>query len=129
MCISSRGNYEEKKIKNVLEDVKNLKAELDVLKNTLKSLASIKQEGKVLSKIIKDLTEEVKNLKTSNKDLIDKVKCLEEQFEEEADKESESEEFNSVSSSELPIEQLFTCEDCGCQFGIRKYFNNHIKTH
>ena len=109
--------------------MKNLKAELDVLKNTLKSLASIKQEGKVLSKIIKDLTEEVKNLKTSNKDLIDKVKCLEEQFEEEADKESESEEFNSVSSSELPIEQLFTCEDCGCQFGIRKYCNNHIKTH
>ena len=34
-----------------------------------------------------------------------------------------------MASSQLPIEGLFTCEDCGCQFGVRKYFENHLKSH
>ena len=58
----------------------------------------------MLSKIIKDLMENFNNLKTSNKEMLYRIKCLEGDFEEEVDEESESEDFKSFSSSQLPIE-------------------------
>ena len=41
------------------EDVRNIKAELDVLKNTIKSLISITEEGRILYKNVVSLKEDI----------------------------------------------------------------------
>ena len=47
----------------VIEDVKNLKAEVDLLKKTVKSLSYIKEEAKEVKKEIKRVKEEISQLK------------------------------------------------------------------
>ena len=47
----------------LLEDTKNLKAEMEMLKNTVKVIADIKQEGKVLKKSVDSLKEEIIQIK------------------------------------------------------------------
>ena len=49
------------------EPIKNNKAELDVFKPTVKTLLSLKEEGKILKDHVKDLKEEVKALVAANK--------------------------------------------------------------
>ena len=51
----SKGEVDE-----LVEDIKNIKAELDILKNTVKSLSQIKEEGKVIKKSIHDLKADIK---------------------------------------------------------------------
>ena len=56
------------------EDVKNLQAEVDLFKNTVKSLSSIIQEGEVVKKSINNLKEEIHKIKEQNIKLTMKVK-------------------------------------------------------
>ena len=72
----------------MLEELKNLKSEMEVLKNTVKSLTSIKDEGKVIKKIIEDLKREINYLKTANKETALRVKCMEDELPDETDDES-----------------------------------------
>ena len=44
---------------SVIKDMKNLKAEVDFLKNIIKPIVSIRQEGKVLKKSVDKLREEI----------------------------------------------------------------------
>ena len=50
----------------MVKDIRNLKAEMDLLKNTVKSLNDIKQEGKVIKKSIHALKEEIPKIKAEN---------------------------------------------------------------
>ena len=50
----------------VTEEMKNLKAEMDILKNTVKTLSEIKQEKKVLKKNIEKLNKDIIKMKTEN---------------------------------------------------------------
>ena len=45
--------------KDISEDIKNLKAQLDVLKNTARAPISIKEEGKLLQRDVKYLKERI----------------------------------------------------------------------
>ena len=47
----------------LFEDTNNLKAEMEMLKNTVKVIADIKQEGKVLKKSVDSLKEEIIQIK------------------------------------------------------------------
>ena len=98
------------------EDVKNLKAEVDVMKNTIKSIISIRQEGKSLKKSIGEIKEDIKYLRALNEDTIKRIKIVEEDFEEESEEEDNS-------------ESLFTCNYCGSQFSHREHFEKHIENH
>ena len=46
---------ENVKVEHLREDIKNLKAEMNVLKNSVKALAGIKQEGKMLRKSVETI--------------------------------------------------------------------------
>ena len=59
------------------EDVKNLKSEVDYLKNMVKFLSYIKQEGKEIMKSINVLKDEIKHINSENNQISQKVSLLE----------------------------------------------------
>ena len=73
---------------------------MDLLKNAVKSLGGIKQEGKVIIKSINILKEDIKQIKIEIVQLAKKANTIEE-----------------------------ACEYCKIHFGIRKFFENHIEQH
>ena len=50
----------------IREEVKNLKAEVDVLKQTIKYLSAIKSEGKTIKKYVYELKAKIKGFKAKN---------------------------------------------------------------
>ena len=106
------------------EDIKNLKSEVDCLKNTVKSLMDIKQEGKKMKNIIDNIKTEIKQIQTENVKTYQRIHNLEEEFHEETDEEYEDKEIESIQ-----LEGLFSCTQCPSQFGIKEHFVNHLKSH
>ena len=117
-----------KEIELALEDLKNMKAEIDVLKNSFKSLSAIKQEGKVLKRVIDNLKEETKHLREQNTEITNRIKEIEEDLEDESDEESNN-ESETIHTPHIPFEGLFPCNHCGSHFGVRKQFEAHMKIH
>ena len=76
---------------STIEDITNLKAEVDLMKNTINSIISIKKEGRSLKKSISELKEYIKYLRASNKDTANIIKTLQNDFEEESEDEEEEE--------------------------------------
>ena len=60
--------------------MRNLKTEVNVLKNFIKSLTLIMQEGKVLNRLVEGLKEEKKNTRRENKQIVKRSKHVEEEF-------------------------------------------------
>jgi archaellum component FlaC len=112
----------QKGLDDMFEDVKNLKAEVDLLKNAVKSLGGIKQEGKAIMKSINILKEDIKQIKIENVQLARKVNTIEEEMEADADDESEDDETDKLAGN-------LACEYCKIHFGIRKFYENHIEQH
>ena len=80
----------------LLEDSKNIKAEIEVLKNTVKALAGIKQEGKVIKKHVESLKDEIRKIHCENMNIIQRIKDIEDDLAEDADEELEEHSINSV---------------------------------
>ena len=59
-----RSNYRNTEIDTLHEEVKTLKAEQDTLKNNFKSMLSVRAENEFLLKSVKDMKEEMQQLKT-----------------------------------------------------------------
>ena len=59
-----------------------MKAEMDSLKSTVNSLVDIKKEGKVIKKMIDSLNEDIKDIKEQNKDIAEKIRLLEKEFDD-----------------------------------------------
>ena len=72
------------------EDVMKLKVEVDTLKNTIKSIILLRKEGEILEQYVNNMKEDIKFLKNSNKELIEKIKHIEEEFTDESDEDSDS---------------------------------------
>ena len=121
---SHNDNVKKIEFGSAVEDIKNLKAEVDNLKNTVKSHIYIKHEGKVMKKIIGYLKSEIKQIQKENFKISQRIKNLEAEFEEEADEESENEKNESSH-----LDGLFSCTYCHSEFGIRKHFDDHVKVH
>ena len=104
------------------EDIKNIKAELDVLKQTVKTLMSIKEEGKVLQKEILDIKEAIKLVIADNKSIADKISLIENdlEYDSEEEKETKKGDRQSIQHAEIitkedesifdDIEDLFQIE-------------------
>ena len=111
----------------MFEDVKNLKAEVNLLKNTVKSFSGLKQEGKVIMKSINVLKEDIKQIRAENYQIARKVDLIEEEMEADTDDESEIDETEN--NGEIELEVNLPCKYCKKHFGIRKYYENHIEQH
>ena len=71
--------------------MKNIKAEVDLLKKTVKSLSEIKKKGKYIKKSIEVLKEEIDKIKAENIKITNKVNLIEEELESETDENDEVE--------------------------------------
>ena len=89
-------SIESVKVQQLHEDFKKIKAEVDLLKNNLKALAGIKQEGKMLTKSVESLKEDIKKIKSENINILKRILNIEEDFENESEDESEEQEMNSL---------------------------------
>ena len=105
-----------------------MKAEIYVLKNSIKSLSTIKEEGKVLKRLIDKMKVETKQVSEQNTEITNKIKELEEDLEDETDEESEN-ESETTYTSHIPFEGLFPFGYCGSHFGVRTQFEAHMKIH
>ena len=76
----------------VVEDMKNIKAELDHLKNTVKTLSEINKEGKLIKKSIDVLKADIVKIKAANLQISKKVKMIEADMESETDENFDSDE-------------------------------------
>ena len=104
-------------VDELVEDMKNIKAEMDMLKNKVKSLNQIKQEGKVIKKSIHELKADIQKIKAENLQMSQKIGQLEEEMETDTYEQSENDETESHSTGEL---ELLSCEFCKTHFGIRR---------
>ena len=84
----------------ITEEMKNIKAELDVVKKSVQTLSDIKQEGKALKKYVDTLKEEIYQIKLENVDILQKIKVIEEDYEEYSDEESEQEDIVNVKATQ-----------------------------
>ena len=76
-----------------IADIKKIKAELDVLKQTVTTLITIKDEGQVLRKEIKVIKEDIKLVVVQNKVIADKINQLKTNFENESEEEDETQKM------------------------------------
>lgn len=74
---------------NTHEDIKNIRAELDVLKQTVKALFLSNEQGTLLQNHIKNIKEEVKALIGTNKRTADKIRQLEDECNYDTEEELE----------------------------------------
>ena len=79
---------------------------MDVLKNSVKALAGIKQEGKMLKKLVESLKEDIKKIKYKNINIIKRIANLEEDFENESEDETEEQEMFSLKTNSSHISEV-----------------------
>lgn len=106
----------------VIEEVKNLKAEVDLLKKTVKSLSHIKEEAKGVKEEIKMVKEKISQLKAENLKMAKKISMIEEDLESE----SESEGGEDEAQENVSFDGIFSCEHCNTQFVRKSHFEKHI---
>ena len=112
---------------DILEDMKNLKAEVDLIKKTVQSLSEIKKEGKIIKKSIEALKKDINDIKAENIKISKKVSTIEEDMESETDENSDADEIESHDETE--IRELLSCIYCKTHFGKRKYYESHMENH
>ena len=118
------------------EDVKNLKAEVDTLKNNFKSVFSVRAEVESLNNFVKDIKGKIKQLKDKNSDIAERIQLVEEEIKDEAEDESDSDiDINlSHSKSKLnydnhlkKIGHELKCDECdfvgNTDLSIKKHVN------
>ena len=90
----------------IVEDIKNIKAEVDLLKNTVKSLNEIKKEGKLKKKSIEAPKKDIDKIQAENIQISKKVSMIEDDMESETDENSDVNGNESHDESEL--KELFS---------------------
>ena len=94
-----------------------MKYEIGILKLTVQSLTTVRQESEDLRSAICILKEEIKDIKTTNLKTESKIRATEEEFEEESEDDDENE-----------VEKFYSCLDCNIQIKERKNFEAHMKS-
>ena len=129
-----RSNSQINEKDTLLEDVKNLRYEVDNLKNVMKDIIDIRVESENVKVSIKDIKEEIQLLTASNLELVDRLKYLEEDlFEDESDDENESNvEFNLVKPVSNKEKQKhankFKCSQCDYISKTDMSLKKHVNT-
>ena len=73
-----------------MDEINSLKVEVEMLKNKIKTIDTMKQERNVLTKHVAELREEVEILREKNIETAYKIVLLEEEFESDYDCEEEN---------------------------------------
>ena len=97
--------------------MKNIKAEVDLLKKTVKLLSEIKKESKWIKKSIEVSKEEIDKIKSENIKITNKVNLIGEEFESKTDKNSCGDESELHDKVEL---EWLSCVYCKTHFRNRK---------
>ena len=100
-----------------------MRAEIDTLKLKVASTSDIQKEGKVMMNMIKSLKEDINNIKSVNDKICNKIRILEEEF-EESDSEDDKEMSENNDRETHQIECTFCDFNCERENTLRK----HIKT-
>ena len=119
------------------ENIKNIKAELDVLKNTVKALMSIKEEGKLLHQDVKYLKEEIMFLIAANNHTKEKISELQDDLVYDTEEEEETdvtllgnnrfEDFEELFQIEsLDGEVVYACNVCDEGLDTKTDVKQHI---
>jgi hypothetical protein len=115
----------------IQEDVKNLKTEVEFLKNTINSLVSIREECNIIENSVKDIKKEIKMLKTKNKEVEKRIKLIEDDLTDESEDESDRMEGQQtfkghVKKTDLKL-KCSKCEFCTkSEVQLKKHKNtNH----
>lgn len=131
------------------ENIKNMKAEIDALKDKVNNLIVTKKESKILKKDVEYIKEEINILRAANKETADKISKIENDFEYETEDESEtcnaelqssnSEQFNNNKENEnceydedlfqteiVNQEVLFVCNICNEGFDTESEVKKHL---
>ena len=111
---------------DIVENMKNIRAEVDLLKKTVKSLCEIKNEGKWIMKSIDVLKDEIDKIKAENIKITNKVNLIAEEMESETDENSDGDESELHDKVEL---ELLSCVYCKTHFGNRKYYESHMESY
>ena len=109
---------------DIHEDVKKLREEVKQLKITLEVITSIQREGEILKDSIKELEEDIKLLKTSNKALVKRITELEEDLTDESFEESNSfEHENQIKETTLELKCLKCDFTANTELSLKKHIN------
>ena len=107
-----RENVKKKEMNEVNDELKNIKAEIDVLKNTVNSLTDIRNEGKVIKNMIRNLTDDIENIKVENDKIYQRIKALETEFDDSSSEDSFSQEAGEVEEIIKTKDMLIKCSHC-----------------
>ena len=113
----------------LVKETNNMKAEIEVLKNTIATLASIKQEGKLLKHSVDLLKDEIRHIRSENGDIIKKIKTLEEDLRNENDEESEEGSNDEQDLYQIEIinyEMVWACNLCDTGFDTKDEIKQHM---
>ena len=86
----------KKEMNELNDELKNIKAEIVVLNDTVNSLTDIRKEGKVIKNMIRNLTDHIENIKVENDKIYQKKKAQETEFDESSSEVSFSQEAGEV---------------------------------
>ena len=101
---------------NDKDDIKSLKAEIETIKRKFNTIDAMKQEGKVLTKNVADLKEEIDSLRESNLNTAYRIRLLEEDFEnvsENDDEENENNDEETLINESVTNNNLETSKEGG----------------
>ena len=123
-----RKNVNKKEINELNDELKNIKAEIDVLKNTLTFLTDIRKEGKVMKNMIRNLTDDIENIKGENDKIYQKIKALEMEFDESSSEDSFSQEAGEVEEIIQEKDMQIKCSHCEFCYDKELTMRKHINT-
>ena len=113
----------------IQEDINKLKTEVEVLKNTIKLLVSIREEGNILEKSVKDIEGEIKLLKAENKELLKRIQHVEDDLKDETDEKSHIIESKQTCKDNVKkTSGKFKCYKCEFYGNTEVQLKKHVNT-
>ena len=86
-------------INKLSEEIKSIKAQIDILKNTVSALSDMRMEEKVIKGTIDCLQKDICYLKVENQNIAENIWLLEEEFDDSYSEESQDEEGVELNES------------------------------
>lgn len=129
--LNTKEGYEE-----MVEELKNIKAEVDLLKRTVKSQNYIKEEAKVFQKSINIIKNEILQIKTEMKETAKKLKMMEDEIESESGENEFEEDYDNEDGAEWDLYQIemvngdmvWACNLCDHGFDSSVEMKNHMQS-
>ena len=120
-----RFSYDKEEVTSLQEDVRNLNAEIKVMKETINSFISIKLKASDIQKDVIDIKKDNKKLSEENGKSVLQITALEEELLDETDEEVYEEAANDPQKNP---EKVLKCEMCENTTTNNITFKKHMNT-